>query len=310
MFNNLCRKAMATHSLRSVKTHQPIERTAHLAHIARLSPVEQRLFTIGTCLLALAFVGALFGSDIAQMLNLQLNAHGHTHVHAHGHPFVDARVLWSIPNALDVLSNLPFIGMGLWGFYALYRAPSVATATRQAATVFFAGLLLTCLSSSFYHWGPDAWGLAVDRAGMAVAFAGVLGLACAERVSLRAAPWVWGSVLAAGLLAIMLNFAAGVIAPWAVVQFGGMGVVLWAATQRAQSDALHTSLGIRWTVLIAIYVVAKLLELGDEAVFHATQELISGHSLKHIAASLAALPVILALRHNAKQGDRATANQA
>jgi thiamine transporter ThiT len=306
MFNNLCRKAMATQSLRSVKTHQPSVHAAHLAHAAPLSAVEQRLFTIGTCLLALAFVGALFGSDIAQLLHLQLNAHGHTHVHAHGHPFVDARVLWGIPNALDVLSNLPFVGMGVWGLYALYRAPSVATATRQAATVFFTGLLLTCLSSSFYHWSPDAWGLAVDRAGMAVAFAGVLGLACAERVSLRAAPWVWGSVLAAGMLAIMLNFVVGAVAPWAVVQFGGMGVVLWAAAQRAQGRAI----GIRWTVLIAIYAVAKLLELGDEAVFHATQGFISGHSLKHIAASLAALPVIHALRHNAKQGDRAAANHA
>lgn len=301
---------MATHPLRSVKTHQPTAPTAHGARTAPLSAVEQRLLTIGTCLLALAFIGALFGSDIAQLLHLQLNAHGHTHVHAHGHPFVDARVLWGIPNAMDVLSNLPFVGMGLWGFYALHRAPLVVTATRQAATVFFTGLLLTCLSSSFYHWAPDVWGLALDRAGMAVAFAGVLGLACAERVSLRAAPWVWGSVLAAGVLAIMLNFAAGVIAPWAVVQFGGMGVVLWAAAQRVQRGALEASLGIRWTVLIAIYAVAKLLELGDEAVFHATQELVSGHSLKHIAASLAALPVIHALRHNAKHGDKAAANHA
>ncbi len=301
---------MATHSLHSVKTPQPTAHQTRREHTAPLSALEQRLCTIGAGLAALAFVGALFGSDIAQLLHLQLNAHGHTHVHAHGHPFVDARVLWGIPNALDVLSNLPFIGMGLWGFYALWRAPLVATATRQAATVFFTGLLLTCLSSSFYHWGPDAWGLAVDRAGMAVAFAGVLGLACAERVSHRAAPWVWGSVLAGGMLAIMLNFAAGAVAPWAVVQFGGMGVVLWAAVQRAPSGTSGGSLGICWTVLIAIYVVAKLLELGDEAVFHATQEFISGHSLKHIAASLAALPVIHSLRHNAKQGDTAAANHA
>jgi thiamine transporter ThiT len=307
MFNNLCRKAMLTHPLRSAHTKHP---EAQIAPAAPLSPVEQRLFTIGVCLAALAFVGALFGTDIAQLLHLQLNAHGHTHVYAHGHPFVDARVLWGIPNALDVLSNLSFIGMGVWGFFALHRAPAVPVATRQAATVFFIGLLLTCLSSSFYHWGPDAWGLAVDRAGMAVAFAGVLGLAAAERVSQRAAPWVWGGVLAAGLLAIMVNFAAGVVAPWAVVQFGGMAVVLWAAMQRAPGGALDSSLGIRWTVLIAIYVVAKLLELGDEAVFHASQEIISGHSLKHLAASLAALPVIYALRHNAKQGDKATANHA
>jgi hypothetical protein len=271
--------------------------TPHPKHLAPITPVEQRLLTIGMVLLALAFVGALLGNDIAQLLNVKLNAHGHTHLYAHGHPFVDARILMGIPNALDVLSNLPFIGFGLWGFWSLHRAPIVHNAARQAAKLFFTGLLLTCLSSSFYHWAPDAWGLAVDRAGMVVAFAGVLGLASAERISLRAAPWVWGSVLIAGLLAILLGFAADVMAPWAVVQFGGMGVVLWAAAQPAQRG----SIGIRWGVLIAIYVVAKLLELGDEAVFHATHGIVSGHSLKHIAASMAALPVIMALRHNGKQ---------
>jgi thiamine transporter ThiT len=262
----------------------------------QLTPVEQRLATITVMLAALAVLGTLWGSELAQLMHLQLNAHGHTHLYAHGHPFIDARVLWGIPNALDVLSNLAFIPMGLWGLWSLHRAPDVQRATRQSASVFFIGLLLTCLSSSAYHWAPSVWGLALDRAGMAVAFAGVLGLAVAERVSLRAAPWVWGSVGVAGLLAILLNYTTGAIAPWAIVQFGGMAVVLWAAVQPKQAGAL----GVRWSVLIAIYVVAKLFELGDESVFKATGDLMSGHSLKHIVASLAALPVINALRHNAK----------
>jgi hypothetical protein len=83
-----------------------------------------------------------------------------------------------------------------------------------------------------------------------------------------------------------------------VVQFGGVAVVLWMAAQ----PALKTALGVRWGALIAIYVIAKLLELGDAAVFHATGDMVSGHSLKHIAASLAALPVIAVLRHNAQHG--------
>lgn len=260
----------------------------------RLTPVEQRLITIGVLLAAFALVGSLFGAEIAQWFGIHLNAHGHTRVHAHGHPFIDARVLWGVPNALDVLSNLAFVPVGLAGLWALHRAPSVHSVARQSATVFFVGLLLTCASSSIYHWAPSAWGLAVDRAGMALAFAGVLGLATAERISLRAAPWVWAVVLLAGLIAITLNYAVGVMAPWIAVQFGGMAVVLWAAVQPRRAGAL----GVRWGILIAIYVVAKCLELGDEAVFHATGSLVSGHSLKHVVASLAALPVIVALRHN------------
>jgi thiamine transporter ThiT len=298
MFNYLSAQAMAS------LPHPCV--TSRTVPAAPLTAVEQRLFTMGAVLAVLALVGALLGKDIAQLLHWQLNAHGHTHIYAHGHPFVDARTLLGIPNALDVVSNLPFIGLGAWGLWSLVRAPVVPTATRQAATVFFVGLVLTSVSSSVYHWAPSVWGLAVDRAGMAVAFAGVLGLATAERVSLRATPWVWGSVLVAGMLAIALNLAVGVVAPWAVVQFGGMAVVLWAAAQRSQPGAL----GVRWDVLIAIYAVAKLLELGDAAVFHATDHLVSGHSLKHIAASLAALPVISALRHNAQHGDAAPAMRA
>ena len=42
--------------------------------------------------------------------------------------------------------------------------------------------------------------------------------------------------------------------------------------------------------------IAKMLEGSDAAVFELTQQWMSGHTLKHIAASLAALPVLVALR--------------
>jgi hypothetical protein len=269
--------------------------TNHFAAQTAFSTPERRLATIGIALFALAIAGALSHPALAAALGL--NAHGHQHLYAHGHPFIDARTLWGIPNALDVLSNLPFALFGVWGLWTLRGATHLATAPRRAAQVFFTGLLLTCAGSSYYHWAPDAWGLCIDRAGMAVAFAGVLGLAAAERVSQRAAPWVLTAILGAAALAIPLQYFSGNIAPWLVLQFGGMAVVLWAASQHAVPGAW----GIRWGAVIAWYVLAKLLELGDAAIFHATGEFIAGHSLKHIAACLAALPVISALRHNAYQ---------
>jgi hypothetical protein len=48
--------------------------------------------------------------------------------------------------------------------------------------------------------------------------------------------------------------------------------------------------------LIAWYALAKLLEANDDAVFHLTQGIISGHSLKHLAACMAAWPVLAALK--------------
>jgi hypothetical protein len=48
--------------------------------------------------------------------------------------------------------------------------------------------------------------------------------------------------------------------------------------------------------VIFFYALAKLFELGDVTIFEATGHIVSGHTLKHLAAALAAWPVIRALR--------------
>jgi hypothetical protein len=237
---------------------------------------------------------AVFGPDVSHLANAQL--------HPHGHPFVDARALGPLPNAVDVLSNLPFALFGAWGLWRLGRCSAVLPAPqRLAAGVFFTGLLCTFAGSSYYHWAPDALGLMLDRIGMGVAFAGVLGLAVAERVSARAAAATTFVTCVSAMLAAATCAATGNVLPWACIQFGGMALVLAAAFLKPE----HRAVGVRWLPLIALYALAKLLEAGDEWVFHATGELVSGHSLKHVAASLAVLPVLAALRgaarlHNAK----------
>jgi hypothetical protein len=58
--------------------------------------------------------------------------------------------------------------------------------------------------------------------------------------------------------------------------------------------------GLPLLAVIAWYALAKALELGDHVVFDLTQGLVSGHTLKHVAAALAAWPVI-SLMHNGAQ---------
>jgi len=93
------------------------------------------------------------------------------------------------------------------------------------------------------------------------------------------------------------------VLPWVVVQFGGMALMAWLALHKPRAGAL----GVRLGVLIGLYALAKLLELGDEAVFHATGEVVSGHSLKHLVAGLAAWPVLRAVRQNARATGRGAA---
>ena len=215
------------------------------------------------------------------------------HDHPHQHGFADQRTLWGIPCALDVLSNLPFALAGAWGLVLLGRVrPGVLdAATRATAGLFCAGLLLTAAASSWYHWQPDNAGLLWDRLGMAVAFAGMLGLAAAQRVSPRAGSATALVVLAAGPLAVLWWAHTSNLLPWAVVQLGGMLLVLALACLPQRAGALALRLG----PVIAWYGAAKLLELGDHAVFEVTGQWVAGHSLKHLAAAAAAWPVLRAL---------------
>jgi hypothetical protein len=223
--------------------------------------------------------------------------------------FADNRTWHGLPNAMDVLSNLPFLLIGCWGLYRLNRidrahqqalaqfplAPPASDPpdnTLDCAWLFFAGLIATAAGSAFYHLLPDAPRLAADRAGMAVAFAGLIGIAVCERVSQRAGwPAAW-FVLTTGLLAAEVVQETGNVLPWALVQFGGMALVLTLALATPMRGAVGLKLG--WVIFF--YVVAKAFELADHQIYEASGHLISGHSLKHLVAALAGLPVLAALR--------------
>lgn len=208
----------------------------------------------------------------------------------HAHDFADARTLWGVPRALDVLSNLPFAFGGVLGLLAL-KGRSLAPQQRNCAALFFIGLVTTALASAFFHWAPDAFGLAVDRSGMSIAFAGLIGLIVATHVSDRAGRATAMALVVLGPIAAWTCQASGNVLPWAIVQFGGMLLVLALAFARTRPAALQ----VGWGWILLAYGVAKLFEANDQAIFEATGQLFSGHTLKHIVAALAAWPVIAAV---------------
>lgn len=243
--------------------------------------------------LALAVVLACFGPAVAQ--------------YADYHAFADQRMLWGMPFAMDVLSNAPFALLGAWG---LLRLRSVHTpparrngfvalvpcdAQRPLAQLFFVGLLLTALCSSYYHLQPNDLGLTIDRTGMLAAFAGLMGLAAADRISARAGQWTAAAVLVLGPVALVVWAMTGNLLPWSVLQGGGMLLVVSLTLRKPLIGAW----GVPLLAVIAWYVLAKLLELGDHHVLALTNGLVSGHTLKHMAAAMAAWPVLTVVQNGA-----------
>lgn len=239
------------------------------------SKLEMAIFTVCLALLAVA----AWGPSVVQS--------------GHYHAFADQRQIFGIPNLMDVLSNLAFAGFGAVGAWRIWqmRQRMPCPAQQNLASLFFVGLVATALFSSWYHLHPDDVGLAVDRNGMTIAFAGLLGLAACTRVSDRAGQWLALTVLLCGAGSIWTWITSGNVMPWAVLQFGGMALMLGLSCLPARADSLPVS----WITVILIYALAKLLEHADEQVYHLTGELLSGHTLKHVVASFAALPVLHAM---------------
>lgn len=227
---------------------------------------------------------ALFGPAVAQPAGL--------------HGYADLRVLWGVPFAADVLSNLAFALAGLLGLRALHRlpVPALSPVQRACAGLFFVGLLLTAAGSAWYHWGPDDAGLAVDRLAMGVAFAGLLGLLAAAQVSERAGTALGLGLLVLAPLAVATWLATGNVLPWAVLQFGGLLLVLALGFLPGRPLGLP----VRWGWIVLAYALAKGFEVADHAVFELTGQWLAGHTAKHLIAAAAAWPVIAALNERAR----------
>src|SRR6516162_1802339 len=112
------------------------------------------------------------------------------------HEFADQRPLLGVPNFWNVVSNLPFLAVGAAGLRRFHQNP--------ATVVFFLGVFLTGIGSSYYHWHPDDSTLFWDRLPMTLSFAAILSLGVAERVNARMGAILLWPLLIIGLFSLVL----------------------------------------------------------------------------------------------------------
>ncbi|HJZ77769.1 MAG TPA: hypothetical protein VKE51_38840 [Vicinamibacterales bacterium] len=215
------------------------------------------------------------------------------------HRFADTRAFFGVPNALDVLSNAPFAIVGIASLFVVFRVHTfVNPVERWSYVVLFAGVTLTAFGSAYYHLAPDNDRLVWDRLPMAVGFMGLLAAIVAERVSAPAARILLVPLLALGCGSVLYwhwteLHGAGDLRLYLLVQFGSLIVIvlLLCLYRPRYSGTAYLVAGL------AAYAAAKGLELADRAIFE-TGHLVSGHTLKHLAAAagVACVARMLAVR--------------
>jgi hypothetical protein len=199
------------------------------------------------------------------------------------HQFADQRELFGIPNFWNVISNLPFIAVGAVGLLAFRRD--------AIAAVLFLGIFLTGFGSSYYHLNPNDDTLFWDRLPMTISFAAVLAAVVEERVDPRAGVVLLRPLLAIGIFSLLLWRWTDDLRLYAWAQFFPLLVliVILKLFPPKFTGAQY------WGAAVAFYVLAKLLEYFDEGVF-SFGSIVSGHTLKHLAAAAGGLAILRAFQ--------------
>jgi hypothetical protein len=190
------------------------------------------------------------------------------------HDFADQRTLFDIPNFWNVVSNIPFIGIGAVGLWQFGRY--------QATMLLFLGVFLTGFGSAYYHLDPNDQTLFWDRLPMAIGFMAILAITIEERVDRRAGAILLWPLTALGVFSLLLWRWTDDLRLYAWVQFFPC-VALPAIFVLYRPRFSGT---IYWILAAMFYALAKLFEFYDSAIYSAGG-ILSGHTLKHFAAAAA-----------------------
>jgi len=209
------------------------------------------------------------------------------------HNFADHREFLGIANCLDVLSNWPFLFVGVLGVRLLLKPRGADTENTLAAEerwpwmLFFLGVGLTSFGSAYYHLAPGNGRLLWDRLPMALGFMSLLAAVIAERIDVRAGVRLLGPLAGYGIWSVLYwHFSEtrgqGDLRPYILTQFFPLLLIpallgLFPAKYTRGGD-LFGALGI--------YGLAKAFEFLDARIF-AAGHIVSGHTLKHLTAAAA-----------------------
>ena len=212
------------------------------------------------------------------------------------HVFADRRSLLGISSFLNVATNLAFLAVGIAGIDLCARRQH-GLGARWAWMACFIGVALVSLGSGYYHLAPNNGTLVWDRLPMSVGFMALSVAVLSEYVNPRLEKYLLAPAIVLGLASVITWHYTDDLRLYVLVQFLPLlllPVVLLLYNRPGQDRGYLLA-------ALAIYIVSKLAEHYDHAIFALTGEIIGGHSLKHLLAATALLVVYGMLRQRTIQ---------
>ena len=202
------------------------------------------------------------------------------------HDFADSKEFFGVANFWNVVSNIPFLIVGLMGLSQLKRL-NIIPEMGVAYWLLFFGVALVAFGSGYYHLNPSNKTLVWDRLPMTIAFMSLFAVIIAEFVNQQRGSLLLFPLLIAGIASVLFwlvteSQGAGDLRFYALVQF--LPIILIPLILLAYPSKF-TKVSAYWWLLFA-YIVAKVLEYFDEPIYQFFNQQMSGHAIKHVAAAV------------------------
>ena len=211
------------------------------------------------------------------------------------HNFADQREIFHVPNFYNVVTNLPFVIIGVIGLLFFLQREGVNTHS-LAYLILFVGVIGIGYGSAWYHYHPENSSLVWDRIPMTVTFMSYFSIIVRRYVNRRLGSFILFPLLILGVVSIYYWYMTeqngnGDLRLYAWVQFYPMLCIPLILFLYPASKSVR----LKIISIILIYAIAKIAERADEVIFNFHQ-IISGHSLKHLLASISVLLILLTLK--------------
>jgi len=201
------------------------------------------------------------------------------------HNFIDSQTIFNIPNFNNVISNIGFILLSFLGF------AKVKSTNKKSDLLYFllSGIFLTGIGSGYYHWNPNNSTLVFDRLPMVIVFMTFFTFILANYIINKDYKTYFTLLLGTGIMSVLYwsyteSLGVGDLRPYILVQF--LPIILIPIILLLFKQKNNNSYYI--FPVLAFYILAKLSEHFDEFIYNVSGEIISGHSIKHFLAAIAA----------------------
>ncbi|KAL4194654.1 hypothetical protein AMTRI_Chr05g60540 [Amborella trichopoda] len=222
------------------------------------------------------------------------------------HLFADMRNFFGVPNTLNVITNFPFLVVGVLGLVLCLHGNYLCICLRGEVwgwALFYAGIASTAFGSAYYHLKPEDSRVIWDRLPIMIALTSLLSSFIIERIDERIGFTCLLPLLTIDLASILY-----------VQMFDDLRLCMMyhlipcvAIPAMAFVFPPKYTHSRYWFWAAGFYLLAKFEAAADRKIYSANRYIISGHSLEHLC--LVMVPIFLTvmlLSRNIKIGRRLT----